>query len=158
MSYADVPAVTAILRALYGRSAYRDSGGWDERACKALLVNAVRSHGRAHQGGTLALVHETDGTVDGFIIGLLDRTYGFLSSLTATDLLFVCQPGAPAHAAMRLLYRFVAWAKSIEQVVEIRMAATEIAGEDPERVAKLYQRCNLAKCGVIHEWRRSGSA
>lgn len=143
-----------MIHDLYKRSIYRDHDYWDERSCKALLVNSIQRHNGNVEGSTLFNVYERDAVIQGFMIGFLDRTYGFLGCLTATDVLFHCREGAPPEAALALLRRFMKWAQGNRLVAEIRMAATTVAGEDPEKVAALYRRVGLQRCGVIHEWRR----
>lgn len=148
--FVDVPVIAGLLQEGYRASIYADRAAFNEGVAKRLIVNAIQRHGNKTVGGSQVLVAENDGVVVGFIIGVLDRVYGVLDALMATDLWFYCSPAAPPRAAPHLLKATIEWAEQIPKVIEIRFGITNAVG-DWERTARMYERLGLERAGAFYE-------
>lgn len=122
------------------------------RVVKALLVNCMQRHGAPGVGGTCMFVSENDDVIDGMIVGVLDRVYQLFDKLSAADLFFYVAPGGSPTSAGGLIDAFIEWAEGIDDVIEIRLGATDII-QDYQRVGALYRRKGFTQTGVIYERR-----
>jgi len=148
--FGDIPALAALMCEMHARSCYAGRAELDLKATKGLFFNAIQRHGGSVAGSTLANVAERDGTVEGFLIGVLDNCYHVLVELMATDLFtYVSERGDPRDA-IRLLEAFMKWAKANPRVIEVRLGATNAIG-DFERTAVLYKRIGLEQCGGLYQ-------
>ncbi len=150
--FGDIPRLTELLEQGYQRSKYRDRGSVSIKETKSLLVSAIQRHGLTSAGGSCVFVTENQGVVDGFIAGLLDRVYHIGDKLTATDIFFYVTPEGSPRSAGHLIDAFIDWTQDIEEVVEIRMAATDVI-QPAEQSMALYQRKGFTQSGVIYERR-----
>ena len=149
--FSDVPRIAEILENAHRDSIYADRAAFDAKEAKALTVQALQRHGHKTAGGSLVLVAEKDGVVEGFIIGCLERVYHVLDKFLATDMWFFCTKKADARDPLRLLKAFVAWAESHPKVITIRMGITNAMGDDWRRAGKLYQRAGFVEAGAMYE-------
>ena len=150
--YSDIPRLTELLEQAHRRSKYRDRMSVSVKEIKALVIQAIQRHGLASAGGACVFVSEHEGAVDGFIAGLLERVYHIGEKLSATDFFFYVAPdGSPASAG-GLLDAFIDWALGVDEMIEMRLGATD-AIQDYERTAALYRRKGFTQTGVIYERR-----
>lgn len=146
--FVDVPAIAAIMEAAHQRSIYADTATFELLSAKRLVMSALHRHGQDNLGGSLVLVSETDGVIEGFVIGVLDNVYPCLRELVATDLLFIMTENASAHDARDMIKRLMQWAESNPKVIEVHLGVTSAIG-DWERTGKLYRRLGLQQCGAM---------
>lgn len=148
--FRDIPAIVSIMRRALDRSVYADSGTFDEQGSKQLLMHSIQRHGHTNLGGALVLVSEGDeGRVCGFVIGFIDNVYPGMVERMATDLLFICEEGTPAHDPGIIIRRLVEWGRSAPKVIEIHLGVSGAIG-DPERTGRLYERAGLERCGAMY--------
>lgn len=146
--FVDIPQVVRLLEESHKRSIYAEVATFDPEFAKQMLARALQRHGHQNNGGSLVLVSETDGKVQGFLIGILDNVYPCLNELMATDLLFIQSEDADARDAVVMLKQLIAWAENNPKVIEVHLGVTGAIG-DWERTAKLYNRLGLQQCGAM---------
>lgn len=146
--FVDVPPIAKLLEEAHQRSIYAETATFDPVAAKQLAARSLQRHGHQNYGGSLVLVSEQDGAVEGFLIGMLDSVYPCLQELVATDLLFIMSERAAPRDASAMLKRLIAWAEDNPKVIEVRLGVTGAIG-DWERTAKLYRRIGLESYGAI---------
>lgn len=148
--FGDIPRLAELMQEAAERSIYQGRASIDVRECKALFMRCLQAHGRKTEGGTLCLVAERDGKVEGVLIGMLDRVYHILDKLMATDLFFVLSERADPRDAMRLLRAFREWAEGHPEVIEICMGVSNALG-DWQRAGKLFEFAGLELAGAIYQ-------
>lgn len=153
-TFADIPRLVEVLQDGYQRSIYAGRGEIDPREARTLFQHGIQRHGSPMAGGTQVNVAETDGRVEGFHFGMLDRVMHVGTVLTATDVWFVGTARMEATDAFRLLLAFVLWAEANPKVIEIRPADSGAIGDpqDPRKV-EIYRRAGLVPVGMIYERR-----
>lgn len=145
--FEDIPAVAAIMRKAFYRSAYAEIATFDDIQAKQLCARSMQRHGQKNYGGTLFLVADGDSGVVGFIIAMVDLVYPTVVEYTVTDLMFIVDEGASPKDAPEMLRQVIAWAESNPKVIEVHLGVTDAVGSDWERVGKLYGRQGLEQCG-----------
>lgn len=146
--FADIPAMTQVLADGYARSIYAGTATFDGEATRQLLARALHRHGHQNNGGSLVMVSDKDGSVEGVMIGMLDQVYPVLKELMVSDLLFVFTERADPRDARDMIRQLIAWAEQNPKVVEVHLGVTNAIG-DWERTAKLYERLGLQRCGAM---------
>lgn len=146
--FADIPHMALLLEESYRRSIYAGKATFDIVEAKQLIVRAINRHGHINYGGSLVLVSETAGMVNGLLIGVLDNVYPCLKELVATDLLFIQAEHADPKDGVLLLKNLIAWAEANPRVIEIHLGVASTVG-DWERTGKLYERLGLERCGAM---------
>lgn len=146
--FVDIPFMALLLEDSFYRSIYADKATFDILEAKQLIVRAINRHGHTNYGGSLVLVSETAGTVDGLLIGILDNVYPCLKELVATDLLFVQAEHANPRDGVLMLKNLIAWAEKNPKVIELHVGVASTVG-DWERTAKLYEQVGLERCGAM---------
>lgn len=147
--FTDIPRIAELLQESHQRSIYAQTATFDPQEAKQLGLRALQRHGHMNNGGTLVLVSETAGVVEGFIIGLLDNVYPCLKELMATDLFFILSERADGNDAREMIKRLMAWAESNPKVIEVHLGVTS-AISDWQRTAKFYERLGLVQCGAMY--------
>jgi L-amino acid N-acyltransferase YncA len=150
--FTDVPRLAELVGELHARSIYAGRAEFDTKAAKALMMSSIQRHGFKTDAGTLVLVTEKAGVVEGFIIGVLSKIYQVLDKLVATDFMFYCSDRADPGDALKLLRRLVSWARKNPNVIEIVMALPSVV-EPWQRTAPLYERVGFTRCGALFEMR-----
>lgn len=155
--FADIPQIVLLLREMYLRTHYAAEGSSeiDVEETKRLLVTAIRRHGGEAGGSTWCQVAEENGSVSGLIIGTLARPYGIGTGLMATDLMWAANDQASPFDAVKLMKGFIAWAKSVPSVIEIRCGATAII-QDPETAGRILETLGLKQYGNLYRCRVEG--
>jgi hypothetical protein len=143
--FTDIPDVVAIIADGHKRSRYKDQA-WCEGKLKTILRNAIMRHGKGREA--CAFVAVSGGSVVGVIVGVLDRLYGISINPYATDVFFLTKQNAPAKAAAALLNQFEQWAKSIPDLIEIRLGNTG-AVVDYVKSGSLYDRRGYERDGYF---------
>lgn len=133
----DLPQLLELGRRLHGLSPYPDVP-IDVLTCGATLGQCISSA----FGFALVAIH--DGKITGFMMGAAVPLW-FSKKRSATD--FITYAETPGDG-YRMIRRFVAWAWSIPNVVEITLAQS--SGIDIERTAGLYERVGLQRVGSIY--------
>jgi hypothetical protein len=150
-AFADIPRIVAIMRDAHARSRYAREGlcGFDDKEAKRILVNAIQRHGRGRHAGAFVQVSEAPGgSVEGFIAGMLARVYHVGDKLMASDLFWLATPFVPARDPAKLMRNMVAWARAVENVIEIRCGTTAIL-QDPEKAGRILARLGMDRYGTI---------
>jgi hypothetical protein len=137
-----------VLREAHAQSAYAKLE-IDEPEAKRLLMGAIQRHGGKGEAGTLVNVAETDGKVEGLIIGVLQRVYFIGKDYTATDLMWVGTERASARDKIGLMLSLTEWAKAHRKVVEVVCNAS--GAFDAEKTARIMEKLGFAKFGGL--WR-----
>lgn len=150
--FVDVPGIIRVYEDGFQRSIYADRATFDASEAKKIIAQAIHRHGHTTNGGTLVLVSENEGQVEGFIVGLLDSVYPGLKELMATDLLFIMSTKANPRDASTMLKQLASWAEANQRVIELHLGINDAIG-DWNRTAKLYERLGLIQCGAM--FRRS---
>jgi hypothetical protein len=148
-TFHDAPAIMALIRQQHERSKYAGRCRIAEPHLQHLVTAMIAQQGQIGPQGSLVLVAETTGEPVAFIAGVLDRIYQIGAKLCAQDLFFVNEGGSVGDT-LKLLDGYIAWARDIRAVLEIRLSWTDTL-PGAEQVAKLYGRKGFAKCGEIYE-------
>jgi hypothetical protein len=151
-NFADVPRLAELVQDGYARSIYAGRGSIDVKATKALMVSSIQRHGHKGEGGTLVLVAEHNGAVEGFMIGILNRVYAVLDKLMASDFMLYCSERADPADAGKLIRRLQDWGRKNPEVIEIVMGLHSLI-EPWQRAAPLYERAGMTQTGAIYEMR-----
>lgn len=146
--FVDTPRIAELIGEAHEKSIYAEVATFDLVEAKQLIARSLQRHGHMNYGGSLVLVSENGGTVEGFLLGIIDKVYPTLKELMATDLLFIVSKRADAHDAPKMLKRLIAWAEANPKVVEVRLGVTSAVG-DWERAGKMYERLGLERCGAM---------
>ena len=132
------------------KSRYRDICGVDHTYAKGLLREIVFNNENRSPAGTWVNVVEQDGQIQGYHIGMQQRIGLVGERFEAVDAQFYVTPDAPAKAYLQLLNSFYEWAERTPRIAVIRPGATDML-EDPERIAKVYERHGFRRSGLIFE-------
>jgi hypothetical protein len=156
--FTDIPQMVLLLEEGYRRSIYAGKATFDVLEAKRLIATALQRHGHTNLNGSLVIVSEAAGIVDGLLIGILDNVYPCLKELVATDLLFIQSEHANPRDGILMLKNLIAWAEANPKVIEIHLGVASTVG-DWERTAQLYERLGLERCGAMFrkEFDRTGS-
>lgn len=148
--FADIPSIVLFLQEAYSRTHYAASkvAEVDATECKRLLMNSIQRHGHSHGGACWVQVSETNGNIEGLMLGTLVRCYSILNKLMASDLFWVCSERADPRDAVALMRGFISWAKSCPHVVEIKCGTTAAIG-DPADAGKILERLGMEQYGLI---------
>lgn len=155
-TFADAPALMALIRTQHERSKYAGRCRISEPALEHLVTAMIAQQNQIGPQGSCVFVAEQDGAVVAFIAGILDRIYQIGTKLAAQDLFFVNEGGSVGDT-LKLLDCYVGWARSIRAVLEIVVSWSDTL-PGAEQVAKLYERKGFAKCGEIYEMRTDAEA
>lgn len=147
--FTDIPAIVGIMDRAHRRSEYADLT-FDKEAAKQLLVRSIQRHGHMNYNGTLVLVSESQRTVRGFVIGVIDHVYPCLMEYRVTDLFFIFDEGADARDPRRMVRSLRVWAEDNPKVHELVLGATGAINEW-ERTGKLYEHAGMQRYGGM--WR-----
>ncbi len=146
--YGDIPAIWELMREMHERSRYVERAQPVMKEGKALLMQRIQRHG-GHQGGcSVVFVSETDGRIDGFVVGVLTRLYHYFDKLMATDQFWYVSLGA--RDGLALYGALIAWAEANPNVIEIRAGMTD-AISDYRRTERFFERKGFVKRGAIYE-------
>lgn len=144
--FQDIPRIRAILREAYERSDYvKGLCGFDDGEATRLLAHGIQQHGAE----TLVCVAERNGTVEGFIFGVLSRVYHVGDRNMASDLFWLATENVDPRDPRRLMKAMVAWGRSMPNVVEIRCGATAIL-QDPESAGRILESLGMDRYGLIY--------
>jgi hypothetical protein len=155
-TFADAPAIMAMIRTQHERSKYASRCDIAEPVLQHTVTAMIAQQGQIGPQGSLVLVAEEGGEPVAFIAGVLDRVYQIGKKLTAQDLFFINERGSVGDT-LRLLDGYVEWARSIRAVLEIVISWSD-ALPGAEDVAKLYARKGFSKCGEMFEIRTDAEA
>lgn len=149
--FVDVPRIVALMREQHVLSRYRNTPVQvDEAWSRQFLTQSIMRHGNGQTGGTLVLVSERDGAVEGIFLGILDRILGIGSMLYGTDVFFYLTDKADPRDGLRMIDTFTAWCDANPFVYEIVPGITDTFGpEYPDRVARIYEAKGFERCGTI---------
>lgn len=148
-TFADAPALMALIRAQHARSKYAGRCRIAEPALEHLVTSMIAQQNQIGPQGSCVFVADKDGQPVAFIAGVLDRVYCIGAKLKAQDLFFVNEGGTVGDT-LRLLDAYIAWARSIRAVLEISVSWTDTL-PGAERVAQLYGRKGFRKSGEVFE-------
>lgn len=147
----DAVRIVELMHELHAKSRYKTLDAVDDKAAHRLVTHAIHRHGHLHDGGALVMVSVRDQRVEGFIIGMLDRTYHIGKKLMAQDVFLYLSKKADAADAVRLVKAYIDWATNNPKVIEVKLSWTD-ALPDAERIEQLYERLGFRRCGAI--WSR----
>ena len=146
--FSDIPGVIEVMQDAHRRSVYADSAEFDREDAKQLMARSIQRHGHKNMGGTLVMVSEVNGNIEGFMVAMLDQVYPCLKQMVATDLLFILTEKADSRDARAMLKAIEEWAQDNPKVIELRLGVMD-AITDWQRTAKLYRRLGFEQCGGI---------
>lgn len=148
-TYADAPAIMALLDEGYRRSKYREFT-LDVPIARNLIVGAIQRTEVKGEGGTCVLVYG-EHEIFGVMVGIIDRIYHVAKELCATDLFFYVSKQCPSpRAFVELLRAFEDWAWSNPKVAKIDLGVTDIIG-DPARLGLFYKNRGYINAGFMYE-------
>lgn len=150
----DLPRLYDLLLEMQRKSKYFPDIDVDERAARSLLMTGIQRNGSLHDGGSLMLVDEKAGQVEGFIMGMLDRIYHIGSRLCANDIYLYCTESATKLAPLKLVKGYIDWAMGNPKVAKIMLSWTDALGADGEAISRMYGGLGFHKVGEI--WERAG--
>jgi len=133
---ADMPALLALGKRLIKQTPYADVKV-DTAISGQTLGQCINS------AFGIALVAEHDGEITGLLLGAAVPLW-FSKSRSATDIITYAETAGDGY---RMIRRFVKWAWSLPNVIEITMAQS--SGVAVERTGQLYERAGLARVGAI---------
>lgn len=142
--YQDIPRLCELLKEGHADSKYAQYRLDIKNRFKPFVMESVRS------GDHCVFVSETNGQVEGYLIGMVDDLYQFLAVQYATDVLFWVSKRDDKRNFIRLLDAFREWAASHPKVVRIRYGVTDVVG-DTGPVERLYERKGLRREGALFE-------
>jgi RimJ/RimL family protein N-acetyltransferase len=148
--FVDIPRLVDLLCEMHAESRYAGKVEISRKAAHTLLQQCVTRHGGQHEGGALVMVAEHEGSVEGFMVGMLDRIYHVGDMLAAIDVYLYATAAAPKMTPRRLLDAYVAWASENPKVFEIRLSWTDTM-EGAERIGAVYEKMGFRRCGAIYE-------
>lgn len=148
--FADTPRIVELMGEMHLASKYVPHDDVDVDYAKKLVAQCIQRHGGQHDGASLVMVSETNGSVEGFFIGMLDRTYMIGRRLCANDIMLYCSSRAPKTDAMRLFDAYLSWAMNNPKVASIKASWTD-AMAGGERMGALYERKGFTRAGEIYE-------
>lgn len=154
-TFSDIPAMIGLLEDGYAKSVYQDLGAIDRKEARTYLMGAVQRHRSPNEGGTWVGLAETDGRVEGLLVGLLDRIYVVGTTLRAIDVHYYGTDRASPRDMVALFDAWTEWATSVSKVKLIHPTATHILG-DFSAAERLFERKGFERAGVIYE-RRTGT-
>lgn len=146
--FSDITGVIEVMQDAHRRSVYADSAEFDREDAKQLMARSIQRHGHKNMGGTLVMVSEVNGNIEGFMVAMLDQVYPCLKQMVATDLLFILTEKADSRDARAMLKAIEEWAQDNPKVIELRLGVMD-AITDWQRTAKLYRRLGFEQCGGI---------
>jgi hypothetical protein len=154
--FGDIPAIVDLLTLQFRKSHYHRDGtvNIDESETKRLLVTAIQRHGGKIGGSTFVQVAETDGMITGLILGTLARVYSIGDKLMATDLFWTANKNVDQRDPIKLMKNMVQWAWQSPHVIEVRVGATAVIEERPERVGAALERIGMYPYGLIYRIER----
>lgn len=155
-TFADAPTLIELIRKQHARSKYAGRCEIAEPALVHLVTAMIAQQGQIGPQGSCILVAEYAGEPVAFIAGVLDRVYQIGKKLTAHDLFFVNEGGSVGDT-LKLLDGYLAWARSIRAVLEIKVSWTDTL-PGAAQVAKLYERKGFSKCGEVYEMKTDAQA
>lgn len=147
----DTVRIVELMDEMHARSRYKDVDVVDAKHARSLVAQFIHRHGGQHDGGSYAMVSVRDQKVEGFILGILDRTYHIGKKLMAQDVLLYLSDKADKLDAQRLLDGYIKWAADNPKVVEIKLSWTD-AIPAAAAIEALYERKGFRRCGAI--WTR----
>jgi hypothetical protein len=150
--FADIPRLVSLLQGAYERSHYAKEGlgAIDIGEAKRLLTAAMQRHGGKNGGATWVQVAETDGFIEGMILGTLQRVYAIGDKLMCSDIFWVCTDKVAPLDPFKLMKGMIEWGRSCPSVVEFKCGTTA-ALQDPEAAGVIMKRLGFAQYGII--WR-----
>lgn len=151
--FVDVPRIVALMREQHVLSRYRNTPVQvDEVWTRQFLTQSIMRHGNGQTGGTLVLVAERDGQIEGIFLGILDRILGIGSMLYGTDVFYYLTDKADPRDGLRMIDTFTAWCDGNPLVYEIVPGVTDVFGEEyPEKVGRIYEAKGFRPCGRIYQ-------
>lgn len=135
----DVFAIADILCERAKDSRFHGITAPEPKLARQMFAQAVQRHGGTNEGATFLMVNETEGEIDAFMFGALNRIYMVGDMLGATDVFLLGAKDCDPRAMRWLVDAYIKWAESSPKVVEIGLSWSDsIAGS--EAVTRHYER------------------
>ena len=135
----DVFAIADILCERAKDSRYHGITAPDPKLARQMFAQAVQRHGGTTEGATFLMVNETDGEIDAFMFGTLNRIYVVGDKLGASDVFLLGKTDCDPRAMGGLIDAYVRWAEASPKVVEIGLSWADTL-PDTETITKDYER------------------
>lgn len=145
---ADNMRLRELFFEMHAASKYALTVQIDGPALQKMLVGFQQRNGMTNDGGTLVVVYEVDGVVEGFMFGLIDRVYHVGDKFVANDAYLYASSRCPARAALDMIDAYILWAESNPRVVETKLSWTNTI-DGAEKIEKLYERKGFERSGGI---------
>ena len=133
----DMPKIIALGKRLQARTVYADIP-IDIQTFGGTLGQCISS------AFGFAMVAEREGEITGLMLGAAMPLW-FSKKRSATDFITYSERAGDGY---RMIRKFIDWAWSLSNVVEITLAQS--SGVDTERSEIIYQRLGLSRVGAIY--------
>lgn len=145
----DVFRLVELLEYAQARSTYAGDVAVDPLYARKFIGRLIMKHGSLNDGGSFCMVAEdSDGTVQAFMAGALDRVHQVGDLLQANDVFLVATHFAPKGATLTLVDAYVDWAVNNPKVYQIFGSRIDaLPGSD--RLDGVFKRRGFANCGAI---------
>lgn len=145
--FVDIPRLLELAHEMHRLSRYAryEAGPAVEERFKKLAIRGIQAHGKA----TCLFVAEEEGKVEGFVLGIVDLVYHVLHERYATDLYLWASERAPPLAGVGLLEALEKWARSVPNVIELRLGSVS-AIVDWHALEPLYKRRGFEQDGALY--------
>lgn len=147
--FADIPRLAELYAEAHARSIYAEYP-FDVVEAKQFFARSLQRHGHHNYGGSLVLVSEKAGKVEGFIVGYIDQVYPAIKAYHVTDLLFFMSERADPRDAKEMVRQVDAWGGDAPRPMRAFFGVTD-AVVDWQRSAKFYQRLGYEQCGALFQ-------
>jgi len=141
----DIPALIKLLEEAHQRSIYADVCGVDIGLATDLLSQGIWAS-KFDGSNSFARVSETDGTVEGFILGMAVPLYLIGDKLMVSDLFWLCSERVDPKDPIKLMKSLIEWGEQLPDVVEIRCGATPVI-QSPEKASRLLKHLGMEPYG-----------
>lgn len=148
--FQDAPAIERLIRDQHLASKYAGRAEISDKALTDLVVSMIAQMGQHGPQGSHVAVAEREGTIVGFVAGVLQRVYSIYKKLEAVDL-FLVNTGTAAEM-LGLVDSYIGWARANPKVLIIKLSWCDTV-PGAGRIAGLYRRKGFSRTGEIFEMR-----
>jgi len=151
-TFSDIPRMVELLCEAHAASKFAARVGVSRKAAHTLLQQAVTRNGGTNDGGTIVLVAEHAGVLEGLFVGVLNRVYFIGDKLEANDMYLFVTPSAGRADASKMIDGYLEWADANPKVdrQDVKLSYTD-ALPGAARVGRLYAKKGFRRAGEIFE-------
>lgn len=150
-TYDDMAALMDLMKDAHDASRYGVFSRMREGHAERAVFNAIAGMKEpAAPNATVVIVADSDGGIEGAIVGVLRPLYELLEAQVASDVFWYCRETASPRTALRLLRRFHDWAETWTGDLVFRHGVHD-AISDPRRTGRVFEAQGFRKAGAIYE-------